>query len=313
MLPEPTGESAVGVVSLRLVDQGRKDFLGGQPFRELMVDVRYPALPGQGERARQMTAGEAAAFGDLAGRFNYGVEPGTFDWAAVRTHAHRNAAPDTSGGPRPVVIYSPGLGDSRTFNGSLVDDLASRGYVVVTVDHTYESSGVEFPDGRVARSVVFDREPTLDLLRGIVDTRVADVRFVLDSLPDGLVDRSRVAVVGHSAGGFAALQAMHDDPRVRAAVNFDGQLSIGFDDDGTNLSSVATDGVDRPFLLVGSRPPTPSWQALLANSTGERRVETPTNATHASFTDAEALLRHDPHGLVEFNRHVVADFLAEHL
>ncbi|WOP38612.1 hypothetical protein RKE32_34985 [Streptomyces sp. Li-HN-5-13] len=37
---------------------------------------------------------------------------------------------------------------------TLCDDLASRGYVVVTLDHTYDATAVQFPGGRVERTVL---------------------------------------------------------------------------------------------------------------------------------------------------------------
>ncbi|MGX7823735.1 alpha/beta hydrolase family protein [Actinokineospora sp. 24-640] len=276
-----------------------------------MVDVRYPARWAAGERAAQFSVGEARAFGELAGRVNYGVEPGGFDWAGTSTHAYRDVA--VRQGRWPVVLYSPGLGDARAWNTALVDDLVSRGYVVVTVDHTYDSSGVQFPDGRVERSVLFHREPTRELHRASLDTRVADLRFVLGQLGHIAarygMDLRRVAVVGHCAGGSAGLRVMRDDARVGAAVNFDGPLTYSFEDDGTDLFAVAREGTDRPFLLVGAGPPPPSWRALMANSAGSHSALTAPNAGHGSFTDAEALLRGDPHGLVEWNRLVVAGFL----
>ncbi|UVS76341.1 putative dienelactone hydrolase [Actinokineospora sp. UTMC 2448] len=301
----------MGVGSLRVVDRERGDPLGGVDYRELMVDIRYPARWEAGEAAAQFGAGEAAAFGELAGRFNYGVEPGGFDWAATRTHAYRDVP--VREGRWPVVIYSPGLGDARAWNTGLVDDLVSRGHVVITIDHTYDSSGVQFPDGRVVRSVLFDAEPSRELIKTVLDTRVADLRFVLDQLPHVAarfrMDLRRVAVVGHSAGGAAGLQAMYEDARIKAAVNFDGQLSYAFTDDGSDLIQVAQAGLCRPFLLVGAGPPKPSWRALMAHSEGPHSALSAPHATHASFTDAEALLRGDPHGLVEWNRRVVADFL----
>jgi hypothetical protein len=63
-------------------------------------------------------------------------------------------------------VREPGTG--------LVSDLASRGYVVVTMDDTYEAAEVEFPNGRIAAP------------RGnqfLADSvRIADTRFVLDEL-----------------------------------------------------------------------------------------------------------------------------------
>jgi predicted dienelactone hydrolase len=45
----------------------------------------------------------------------------------------------------PVVLYSPGLGGNRDSSTVLVEQLVSRGYVVVTIDHTHDASQVEFP------------------------------------------------------------------------------------------------------------------------------------------------------------------------
>lgn len=66
------------------------------------------------------------------------------------------------------------VGDVREPGTGLVSDLASRGYVVVTMDDTYEAAEVEFPNGRIATP------------RGnqfLADSvRIADTRFVLDEL-----------------------------------------------------------------------------------------------------------------------------------
>ncbi|MFF7156929.1 hypothetical protein [Streptomyces sp. NPDC008139] len=158
------------------------------------------------------------------------------DWAATRTHAHRGAPADRARGPYPVVLYSPGAGDPRSMGTTLYDDLASRGYVVVTLDHTYDAPAVEFPGGRVERmllpeefaKVATDPPALTVLLRKTVAVRVADTRFLLDALPGalppdlrGAADLDRVGTYGKSAGGFTALQAMHDDRRI-AAADFDG-------------------------------------------------------------------------------------------
>jgi predicted dienelactone hydrolase len=119
--------------------------------------------------------------------------------------------------------------------------LVSRGYVVATIDHTYDASEVEFPDGRVEVPAVPPVTP--DVAEKVVAVRVADTRLVLDSLitlnaggnPDaegrplpaglrGLIDPARVGMFGHSLGGAAAAQAMYEDRRIRAGVNLDGTM-----------------------------------------------------------------------------------------
>lgn len=315
-LPRPTGPFDVGCTTLRLVDRTRPEPWApdASPYRELMISVHYPAAPGRaGRRVPHMTAAAAAHFGgpEGAAAMNLGMAPGSADWAATAGHARRDTPVDPRAGRLPVVLYSAGLGDPRTWNTALVDDLASHGYAVVTVDHTYEATEVEFPGGRLATMRIFDGAPPTDpdavsaLLREVVAVRVADTRFVLDRLPGlnrtlfgGVLDPGRAGMFGHSAGGFTAAQTMHDDRRVLAGVNMDGQMDyVGGEPDGSRLSTVARDGLDRPLLLMGTDGEgsgdyrkQPSWAAFWRNTSGWKANVTLTGSRHASYTDAQLLL-----------------------
>jgi hypothetical protein len=55
-------------------------------------------------------------------------------------------------GPHPVVLCSPGPQADRAAGTVLVEQSASEGYVVVTIDHTHDAAEVEFPGQRVERS-----------------------------------------------------------------------------------------------------------------------------------------------------------------
>ncbi|WP_310727154.1 hydrolase [Streptomyces sp. N2A] len=324
-LPAPTGRHQVGTVALNLIDRQRHDpWGGGTPghrYRELMVSVRYPAGAGAGRypRAAQLTPREAAAF-DRMNSFSEHVPPGKVAWQATRTAAHTGApvAARRPGQRLPVVLYSPGAGDPRGFGSTLCDELASRGYVVVTVDHTYEAPAVEFPGGRVARSVMpaevvkaKKAGRMTELLRKVTAVRVADTRFVLDELgrrgdasplPRGLrgvLDLGAVGMFGQSAGGFTAAQTMHDDRRIRAAANLDGVMGYTQrDDDPSNPSTVGRDGVDRPLLLMGMDGDThhtvASWGAVWEHSRGSDgawlRDLMLRGSRHATYTDAETLI-----------------------
>ena len=70
--------------------------------------------------------------------------------------------------------------------------------------------------------------------------RAADVSFVLNELTGvhpawpgaGLIDPSRIAMVGHSIGGAAAIAAMLADSRIRAGIDMDGTIPAPIPDHG---------------------------------------------------------------------------------
>ena len=312
-LPMPTGPFSVGTIEVRLVDQGRPDpWVSGSP-RELMVSVWYPAGATAGHPlAGYMHSGAAAVFAEsvlgpigLSDRVN-------FD--AVRTHAWEGAALADGLARLPVVIFSPGGSLPRAMGTMLVEDLASHGFVVVTMDHTYEATAVEFPDGRVAVRTL----PEMDgLLKRMIGVRVADARFVLDqleswqegrlpeagdgTLPEGLVagmDLARVGMFGHSAGGFTTAELMLVDARVLAGINLDG--SMAYQMSKAEYGASVTQGLDRPFMLMGAgvsggptRPHThleaPDWRSFWEASVGWKRDLYLPEGEHFTFTDYQAV------------------------
>jgi dienelactone hydrolase len=307
-LPAPSGPHPVGASRLCLVDSRRADpWHDTRARRTLMVTVFHPADPAHHHGARRrpplayMLPGEAATFDDTANNLlGLGLPAGAIDWQRVRTHVRQDVP--AARGRHPVLLYSPGLGEPRTFATAQAADLAGRGYVVVCVDHTYESPAVEFPDGTVATMLPPAPDPRT-WVHKLMAVRVADLRFVLDeltrpeALPHGLarvLDLTRVGMYGKSAGGLAALLAMASDHRIRAGVNFDGNLGLDPMDPAGDLPPAVTDGVDRPFLLLGSDTPhndtEPSWQAFLANRRGWKRRLTLLGSRHHSYADAQALV-----------------------
>ncbi|MGI5341549.1 alpha/beta hydrolase family protein [Streptomyces sp. CA-181903] len=320
-LPAPTGPHAIGTAALHLTDTARPDPWRPGKARELMVSFWYPAVagPGGAEPAPHMEPAAAVHFGgeDGMAALNYHVPPGSTDWRETRSHA-RPGARVLPGGPRPVVLWSSGIGDPRTWGTGLVEELASRGYVVVTVDHTYEASEVLFPDGTLAASVLpalmKDKPDFAALTRQCMKVRLGDVTFVLDrlhalrhggrtavghALPRGLaeaLDLSRTGMAGHSGGGFTAAQAMCHDTRLVTGINLDGQMHFPTKADGTGveLGEVAEKGLGRPFLLIGSAADVadnrPSWDALVRHSRGHVRRLIVHDTAHGAFTDAAALL-----------------------
>ncbi|SEM60626.1 Alpha/beta hydrolase family protein [Nonomuraea pusilla] len=283
-LPAPTGKALVGTARLHLVDPARRDpWNRDAARRELMVSLWYPAAKATGRRAPYVTPQESAAILASAPG-GKDLPPGTL--TGTRTHAWLDAPVRSPRGGLPLVLMSPGFSFPRATLTSLAEDLASRGYLVAAVEHTYESVATTFPDGRTTSC--------LACVRGqdgakVAESRVADVRFVLDELTRGrwgaAVDGDRIAMAGHSMGGNTALHAMRADSRIKAGVNLDG-----------TIIPLPSGPLARPFMLVGA-PEThapggtdASWRTSWPGLTGPRRWITVAGADHAAFVD-HAVLR----------------------
>ncbi len=303
-LPVPTGRYQVGTVPVELIDRARANpWAASPPYRELMASIWYPALDARRYPvAPQMLPGAAAHFGSADGLAaqSYKVPAGSVDWAATLTSGHEGAPVARHRDPFPVVVYSPGLGDPRSWETTLVQDLASRGYIVVTIDHTYETSEVEFPGGQVidsqlatwiAQAEQHGTAAVLALLKKIVAVRVADVRFVIDELtaldagrnPDvdhrllpqglaGALDLHRVGMFGVSAGGFTAAQAMYEDPRIITGIDIDGDTDIPSLPGSSAIAPVFQHGLSQPFMFMGdpetSHYTVPSWNSFWTRTRG---------------------------------------------
>ncbi|MEU4625119.1 hydrolase [Actinoplanes sp. NPDC023801] len=279
-LPPPTGPAKVGVVTAHLVDRSRPDpWVATERFRELMVSVWYPARSVRGhQRADWVTPGVAARINTPDSGFTLPV-----------THGHLNAP--AAAGKHPVILWSPGFGMERTSGTALAEDLASHGYVVVTVDHTHDAQFVEFPDGRIATNAIPPVATPAEeeqLIGKALDVRVTDTRFVLDRLRTmplaRHMDLSRVGMFGHSMGGAAAAGTMLADRRIRAGLNLDGSFA----------GPVLEAGLDRPFLLLGSEShdgeQDETWTRMWDNLRGKRYRMELDGSAHLSFSDFQVLL-----------------------
>jgi predicted dienelactone hydrolase len=140
--------------------------------------------------------------GDLA-RHEYTLIPGLTDTSDTAVDAEYVAmSPD---GPFPLVVYSHGSGGLRYAASDYTEAIASYGYIVVSADHT----GNTALDGLLCTRT--------DGMTTMLN-RVNDVQAIINELtdPDSLelsgfvdsVDPERIAVTGHSFGGFTTYAAV---------------------------------------------------------------------------------------------------------
>lgn len=255
--PEPTGPHAVGRTEVHLVDPSRgHPWVEGADERDIMVSLWYPAEDDpDAEPAPYMSPAAASALENELDKS--GVPRGAVDVASAESNALLEAPLTEGADELPVLLYSHGFGDSRSLSTALLEELASHGYLVVSMDHPYESTAVDLPDGRMLRKNFPDRET--QTYREAISVRTSDTRFVLDSLTgggllppylEGAADTDTVGMFGHSAGGLTTAEVMLVDDRITAGADLDGSMAFHVDNEA--WADVTTRGVERPFLYFGA-------------------------------------------------------------
>jgi predicted dienelactone hydrolase len=192
MAPElsPYGPRAIGVRTISAVARNRPDVRNTKPGgptvfadRTLPLEVWYPATLAAGVAQR--------------GTYTALVRDGQTR-VTLHGRAVRDAAP--AAGRFPLVIVSHGHPGSRYLMSHLAENLASKGYVVVSIDHTDSTY-----DNQLFASTLYNRP--------------FDQLFVLDevarlaapssgSFLAGHVDVSRTGIVGYSMGGYGVVNVL---------------------------------------------------------------------------------------------------------
>lgn len=151
-LPKPGGPHPVGVRSFEVDDASRPGVFAAKPGepRRLLVRVWYPAGDvSKLKAAPYFTEKEADTTAEGLGAL-VGFPPFFTFVKHVRTNSYPDAPLMMGPSRLPVVFYSHGYTSFLSQNTALMEHLASHGYIVFSVQHTYDSSATVFPDGDVA-------------------------------------------------------------------------------------------------------------------------------------------------------------------
>lgn len=204
------GPAKVGVRTLSAEHRDQLDVLrvteatpNPRTTRQLTLEVWYPAALANGQA-------EHTVYTDVLGSGpNDPKRPNTpfqFNGRAARDASPlplaRDAAPAQVAGTRyPLVIVSHGYPGSRLQMSYLTENLASKGYVVVAIDHPESTRA----DKAGFVSTLLNRR--LDDLF-VLNTVAAWAKPGSGSFLAGLVDVDRTALVGYSMGGYGALNTV---------------------------------------------------------------------------------------------------------
>nr|AKB95178.1 carboxylic ester hydrolase [uncultured bacterium] len=162
-IPEPTGPHFIGVRTFELTDSDRLgvlDAASDQP-RRMLVRAWYPAeRTGKSPMPYTTAAEQRVTFAGLATQIGM---PSFFfsHLPLVRTNGYENVPVISSETPLPVVIFGHGYGSYLAQNTVLMEELASHGYLVISISHPYDAAPIKFSDGSVIET---SNEPSQEAL-----------------------------------------------------------------------------------------------------------------------------------------------------
>lgn len=254
-LPKPTGSYDVGINYFHLVDENRNDpFLDkSTKKRELMIKVYYPGKNDDSKPFDRYFHNSS----ELLKAFAAGYHMPEFLFShlkLVNTNSKEGLQVSDKEQSYPIVLFSHGAGTTMEVQTSQCEDLASQGYIVAAIDHTYVSWATLFPD-RVATA----QEATTDFNTadpaGIITQIMADdSKFVIDSLTKinegiiksnfmGRLNLDKIGAIGHSVGGAVAYNLAINNSRIKAAVDLDGIVFVTPKDKSEDMA---------PFLMIAN-------------------------------------------------------------
>jgi predicted dienelactone hydrolase len=189
------GNYKVGVQTLDFVNKNQIDILkrkdGTDPIydRPIRVEIWYPAILEEGKK-------EVILYEEVLGKSDDVKRPLIpFKFSG---RASVNAQPIKTDGAFPLVIVSHGYVGSRYLMTYLTENLASKGYIVVAIDHT-EST---FKDSKGFSSTLLNRtKDDIFVLNQMAELNESENQFT------GLIDADNIAIIGYSMGGYGALNA----------------------------------------------------------------------------------------------------------
>ncbi len=184
------GGFSVGVRTVTIKHPNQRDLLNytkenqnARYDRPLTLEIWYPALIPAGKS-------EMASYHDfLKNKTKF----------TIKGRALRNASPDRSASESPLVIISHGYPGSRVLLAYLGENLASKGYVVASIDHTDSTHQDQNKFGSTLLNRSFDQRFTLD--------KMAEMSKDKHSFLYQMLNADKTAIIGYSMGGYGALNS----------------------------------------------------------------------------------------------------------
>ena len=296
--PAPlSGEYAVGTATYHLMT-GRPEIFSAEPddTRQLMLQVWYPAIVTNQPKA------------DYLPNINIGAPAIAKIFSLpffllnhvnlIQPNARVEPPVAPNEGGYPLLFFSHGRSGTRVQNTQLVEELASHGYIVAALDHTYGAGYTVFPNGT---SILYDHsifgDDSPEQAGRVVTEWVRDFQFALNTFeaiePDSgqllanAINFDQIGIFGHSTGGGAAYEFCFRDDRCKAALGLDPWVV-------PTSTDAVTQGLPRPAMVIKQDRPLGEisdarLNLLFAQTNQPTYYLQITDARHYDFTDFKRL------------------------
>ncbi len=297
-IPVPTGEFSVGTRIYELEDTKREELYTDDEddHRRIKYQIWYPAESTEGYKKAKWISDGTTLTRQLARSFH--LPSFVLDHTAeISSNSYIDAPVSSSKNRYPVVVISHGWQGFRELHTDFAEELASHGFIAVSIDHTYGSQAVTFEDG--STSFLLPSALPSDSDTGfksssslLVRTYGEDVGSVLDDLEmknaedtviRGKMDLERTGIIGHSTGGGGSVYISIKDTRIRALMGLDAWVA-------PVENALLAEGLDIPSLFLRSEqwrigPNNYSLDTLMRSSQDSSLVQMK-KTTHIDFTMA---------------------------
>jgi len=338
-LPKPTGKYQVGTTELFITDSSRKERFKKRDFRRVYIKIWYPAIPEANQKPELYLQNYSAEL--INGIFM--SKDFSFDWLnelkKSPTYSYSQAPINIQETKSPVLVFTPGyyFGMAELYS-VYMEELASHGYIVCSVNHLYEQPYIKFPDGEevfikkkrtqwaylqlvMANWFQFRDKDShenieritryyhkmLNRFRKALDYWVDDTRFFVDYL-------YQQKAIGNSN---EVLQAMDLDKIGAFGQSFGGavtgqfclldeRVKAGLNMDCFRFGDVIDQPLKQPFMLIQSDYQ-PTWNMgntiNYENHKGDFSFLSLSNASHFIFSDGAIL----PYYTEEFKNRMIGE------
>lgn len=239
-MPEVSGNFDIGTQIFELEDKNREEVFSEKRGvnRKIKYQIWYPSDSVTGfQKAKWITEGRLLT--RQLGKTMFAPSFILDHIVDIDSNSYLNAPLSDELKSYPVIVISHGWKGFRELHTDYAEELASHGYIAISIDHSYGGQAVKFEDGSVA---YLNREALQSLsmpetffssAQKLAKMYGEDVGIVLDDLErlmveegefKGRLDLKSIGSLSHSTGGAGDVYLTLKDNRIKALIGLDSWL-----------------------------------------------------------------------------------------